>query len=115
MGWSLIAMILILAVIVVTDIVLALNGKPGDTYSEMIFDWAKVSVFPPLAMGAVIGHWFFDLGIDRPRGGVFMLGAAVGVFVLIDAISGSRLTETTHPAVWVHLGISLGCTLWSLS
>lgn len=46
---------------IVIDIVLALNGRDGDTYSEILRKWFKGMIWlyglVAFAMGVILGHW----------------------------------------------------------
>jgi len=58
--WTLAAVFL---AVIAIDIGLALNARKGDTYSEVIREWARrriaVVIGISFGMGLLAGHWFW--------------------------------------------------------
>jgi hypothetical protein len=64
--WPLYTVLIMLgffAVVVGVDVVLAVNNRKGDTYSEVIRQagrkWTPVIVMMGFGMGLLAGHWFW--------------------------------------------------------
>lgn len=113
-GWVALVGLLVLAVVIVTDVVFALDRVEGNTYSELLIRAARYFVIVPTATGVVAGHWFLTLGTKRPPGGLGVL-IALGIgLALLDHLTDHWLAAHTHPAQWLLLGLALGSSLWSM-
>jgi hypothetical protein len=53
------ALICIGAALIGWDIWLAVDDKPGNTISEIIRRYSRKYLFIPVAIGVLIGHWFW--------------------------------------------------------
>lgn len=100
--------------VVVTDIFLALNGRPGDTYSEIFRTWSYRWAVLPVITGSVVGHWFLTFGMERPRYGFPALVVIWVVVLCIDMFTDHWLARHTHPGMWTILFLALGSWLWAL-
>ena len=61
-------MIASVAVIIGLDIYMAVNGVPGDTFSELVLVAAKKSLFLQASLGIIIGHLLWPTSQYRPPG-----------------------------------------------
>lgn len=106
--------IAIVAFIVGSDIVLAVDGIEGNTYSELLrtlsYRWPVI----PAAGGAILGHWFLNMSTPRPPGGLVMLLGFGLVITLADVFSSHAVSSHTHPAQWMLFGLAVGSYFWSL-
>lgn len=112
MTFGLVSLILCVAYVIVSDVVLALNGRPGDTYSEMFAAWSYQYAALPAAWGAISGHWFLTLGIKSPWWGLFMLLGVGAALLVVDLVTHNWLARHTHPGAWFLIGIALGSMFW---
>ena len=103
----------ILFIILVTDIVFALDAKDGNTYSEMITLLSQKYILIPLWGGIIAGHWFVTLGVNRPKGGLFILIGMSLVLLAIEIATKHFLATNTHSTHWMLFGIALGSIFWS--
>ena len=61
--YAVVLTVAVFAAVVVIDIVLALNRRKGDTYSEVLRSagkrWWPFALIIAFAMGLLCGHWFW--------------------------------------------------------
>lgn len=65
-----------LAALPIWATIAAIWGRPGDTISETIRDYAAQYPILSLAAGVLIGHWFWHMGAPVPRDNVPPPGGA---------------------------------------
>jgi hypothetical protein len=95
---------------IVWDIYVAIEPTPGDTESETIRDWAWAHPAFPFAVGAIMGHFFWN----REEGRFFswspwLLGGLGLAAAVIDVVG---LAPTTTPVIPFLVGLPLGALLW---
>jgi ABC-type uncharacterized transport system permease subunit len=63
--YAVVTLALVVTAILGVDLVLALNDKPDDTYSEVFAlaarEWPILYVFFGLFWGVLLGHWFWPV------------------------------------------------------
>lgn len=94
----------------VYDIIMAANGKKGDTISEVTLFYSFKNSFIPFAVGYLAGHLFWprkkeELNIFISIG----LGIVLGIITFfINRLSGISF----YPIIWMTVGIPLGHFIW---
>lgn len=104
----------LLVMIIASDIVLALDGRPGNTYSERIVELGSRMIVVPLAIGIIAGHWCLPSTLPRVQGGLGILIAICVLTALLDWRTGHALSRQVQPIVWLLAGLPMGSLLWSM-
>jgi hypothetical protein len=95
---------------IVYDIIVAFNGKEGDTISEITLFYSFKNSFIPFAIGYLIGHLFWprdEEEIKLPVSILFGIAFGISCFVI------NRFSAITiNPIAFVIAGIVLGHILW---
>lgn len=104
---------IVAAVLIAFDIYLASDKTPGNTYSEVIRNWAVINPLLPYAFGVLGGHFFLlrDSALFGQPNSVVLLGWTGIVFLMVGiAFRGFGLVM---PA-WIPLvlGVVAGHYLW---
>lgn len=113
-----VAMILgctLIAVIVGLDIYLAVDGLPGNTWSEIIRTWAKASPVIPWACGVLAGHFFHPVDNLEPvlaRPGNIAMLVWLTVAVALFGVALSRSGYPIPPWAVVLPAMAVGALLW---
>lgn len=108
----LIGVLLIVGVIglIVIDIWLLADTLPGNTFSEMLREGAKVTTFFPWALAILIGRWFHPVDSLKPVLGNFSIPTLM-ITSYIIVVLGDILKKKRHPIpswIIVLIGIVIG-------
>ena len=123
---TIIALLVIVAGLAFYDIYLAANKVSGDTISEITAHYAKRSLFLPIALGVLIGHflwpstWVVSGWITL--GGLLAIGGAALGFDLFEIFKGGVYDFTMRtvpvlrqfPIIIFTVGVFIGRLIWPL-
>lgn len=113
--WGEVLGVVLLLVIIGSDVVLALDGRVGNTYSEHITRLGSRMIVVPYAVGVIVGHWCLPSHLPRVPGGLGLCIAIGAVLALLDWRSGHLMARHEVPMIaWVLQGIVCGALLWSM-
>jgi hypothetical protein len=117
--WSILAskiiVIVLVAIIIGADVVLATNKLTGDTWSEVIRNWSLYLPAVPFGFGFLMTHWF---GLN-PKGPFFGQPSSaifLGWLVIVVSMIGfacHKFGISIHPLIMLSLGGIAGYFLWS--
>ena len=114
MTFTHIATALVVAFVIISDIPLALDATPGNTYSEYLRDLSYRYALVPTFGGVVVAHWFVTLGQARVPYGLGILLVIGAALFAADHFTDGWLIRHTHPALWLIVGQALGAGFWAL-
>lgn len=105
--------LIIIAVLIIWDIFLAADKTDGNTWSEVLRHWGKLTLLVPWCWGGLGGHFFHWLSkpkpiIDRP-GNVILL---VWLSVLVAMISVIFHRFGFEQSFWLYVFFVLGSLTW---
>jgi len=100
-------LVVLALVLIAFDVYLDMNSVPGDTYSEIIRDAGFRVVALPWAIGALVGHWFWN--------GTRYSNRFTWALVIVVAIGMEVLNYfgLWHPLPSALVGICSGRLVWS--
>jgi hypothetical protein len=99
--------ICITLIIVIFDIVLAVDGHKGNTISEIIRYWSNKILILPFAWGVLMGHFWHPMNWYPPQPTGVAILSWVAIFVWIVAYSIG-----VPPIAVGMVGIVAGVILW---
>ena len=124
---TIIALLVIIGGLIIYDIFLAANKVDGDTISEITAHYAKRSVFLPIALGVLIGHFLWP-SLWLAPGWLTLLvigtfGSLTLGFDIYEAVRGglANLTVQTiplirqYPIIIFSIGVFIGRFFWPQS
>jgi len=109
---TIILILIVAAVLIGWDLVVATNETPGDTISAIIYETAKSFLAIPLAFGAIMGHFFCPIQTERTWKEIWIPMITIEISCLIWDLF--RQLELSN--IWITLafvvGIVMGHYLW---
>lgn len=107
--------LIIVAILIVIDIWLAIDNVPGNTWSEILRDLSKRTLFVPWSLGVLLGHWFHPSNDLRPVLGGASIWVLIGVSTVLTIIGlVFCLSRKYHIPAWPWAlgGTITGSILW---
>ena len=104
-----------IAALIGLDIYLAVDGLPGNTWSEIIRTWAKATPVIPWACGVLTGHFFHPVDNLEPvlaRPGNIAMLVWLTVTVALFGVAMSRAGNPVPPWAVVLPAAVAGALLW---
>ena len=97
------------------DIAMAFDGIPGNTLGEFMRKYSGYTLFIPLAVGVLIGHWFhpgdnFE-AIAGDKSTTYLI-VIVASLTVVGAIFGFSKKLDIPRWPWVMVGMTAGSLLW---
>jgi hypothetical protein len=110
-------MVLVTVLLVVLDIIFALNGVQGDTISALIIAASLQCPMIPYAFGCVGGHLFHRTDTDWPAKpwyfpGVIMPAAGLFLWLVWAALDIAVAVGSYAPLLPFLAGVAAGASLW---
>jgi len=112
---SIVIGLIIVVVLIIVDVWLAVDKLPGNTWSELLREASRHTLFVPWSLGVLLGHWFHPIdGLAALAGGasiwilVGLSAVLVGVGLLL------RFVVKWEPPAWPWAlgGMVVGAILW---
>jgi hypothetical protein len=110
---SIIAGLIIVAAITVTDIIFAADKASGNTYSEIIRHWGIHTAIVPYICGVLSGH-FFHPGFKALFGQPYSISVAIWGLCAVGIISLALTHNNINLPLWIpfQIGFIAGILLW---
>lgn len=105
----------IVAILIAVDVWLALDNVPGNTWSEILRDLSKHTLFVPWSLGVLLGHWFHpsnDLCPVLGDASIWVLTGVSAVLTIIGLVFCLSKKYRVPAWPWVLGGTVIGSLLW---
>jgi len=106
---------LIVSVLIGFDVYLALDGKAGNTWSEIVRDWSGETPIVPWICGVLTGHFFHPESIAQPLlGQPNSIALLIWLTVAVAIVGLVALRLGVYPEPWLPLlpAFIAGALLW---
>jgi hypothetical protein len=107
--------LIIVAVLIIIDIWLATDRLPGNTWSELLRESSRHTLFIPWSLGVLMGHWFHPVDDFRAIAGgasIWILIALTAVLIVVGLVLGFAAKYTPPAWPWALGGLVAGALLW---
>src|SRR5262245_44696520 len=107
--------LIIAGALIIIDIWLVLDRLPGNTWSELLRELSRDTLFIPWSLGVLIGHWFHPVDDLQPVAGGASIWLLIGLTVILVVVGlilrfAAKFTPPAWP--WALAGMVAGAALW---
>jgi hypothetical protein len=107
--------LIVAGILIAIDVWLATDRLPGNTWSELLRELSRDTLFVPWSLGVLMGHWFHPVDDLQPLAGgasIWMLIGGTVVLVAVGLILRFALKYTPPAWPWALGGLVAGAALW---
>jgi hypothetical protein len=107
--------LIIVGVLIIVDIWLAVDRTVGNTWSELLREASRHTLFVPWSLGVLMGHWFHPGDDFAPLVGGASIWILMGLSAVLVALGlVLRFVYKYEPPAWpwVFGGMVVGALLW---
>jgi hypothetical protein len=109
-----------LLTIVAIEIILGLERKPSNTFSDILRGWAIVGLAAPFGWGTLAGHFFHPVDSfrsvlsDNDNANLIVAVGAIVALAIVDLVIATTTKGVIYPTWCPPMMLALGCVWGAL-